>query len=105
MERGEVERRVIDTIERVSAELGFPREHISLETSLIDQIGLDSLRFVELTVGLEDALGLKVFPMQDWADQQLAVEQGSPRFLVRHLVEACARILAEERRLPGHQTP
>ena len=91
----EVERAVMDAVARVGDELDFPREHVGLDTSLVSDIGIDSLRFVDLTVSLEDALGIREFPMQDWADRQHDREP-TVRFRIRDLVEECMRVLAEQ---------
>ena len=53
---------------------------------LIQDIGLDSMNFVDLTVSIERALGIDEFPMQDWLDQTL--EAGEPPTL-RALARAC----------------
>lgn len=51
---------------------GVEAASIHRDAHLIEDLGLDSLKFVDLTVGLEDALGIDEFPMQDWVDTQLA---------------------------------
>ena len=60
------------------------------EMLLIEDIGLDSLKFVDLTVGLEDALGIEEFPMQEWVDEQMIA--GAP-LTVGALVAACHRMV------------
>jgi acyl carrier protein len=67
------------------------RERISPTSLLIDDLGLDSLKFVDLTVGLEEALGIEEFPMQDWVDKQLEAKRPLD---VAGLVEACRGALA-----------
>jgi len=66
---------------------------IQPEANLIDDIGLDSLRFVDLTVNLEEALGIPVFPMQEWVDLQ--VEHERP-LTVAELVAVCEAVVAGE---------
>lgn len=92
MDRAEVERRVIAVVGRLATEVGFRAGDVYADTSLVDDIGLDSLRFVGLTLALEQALSLKAFPMQDWADSQLDIDD-APRFLVRQLVDECVSAL------------
>jgi acyl carrier protein len=57
---------------------------------LIDEIGMDSLKLVDLTVRLEDAFGLAEFPMQEWIDAQLGA--GRPLTL-GELARACEALL------------
>jgi acyl carrier protein len=81
--------RIFDKVCEQLATLGTPGiDYLSLgETAhLIDEIGLDSLKFVDLTVRLEEAFGLSEFPMQEWIDEQLA--SGRPLTL-GELVRAC----------------
>ncbi|HEX6240948.1 MAG TPA: acyl carrier protein, partial [Polyangiales bacterium] len=63
--------------ERVCAALrvcapGARQRGLDPATLLIDELGLDSLKFVDLTVALEDALGIHEFPMQEWVDEELS---------------------------------
>lgn len=44
---------------------------LSEHTKLVEDLGLDSLKFVDLTVNLEDALGIAELPMQEWIDAEL----------------------------------
>ena len=61
------------------------------ETLLIEELGLDSLKFVDLTVALEDALGIEEFPMQEWVDEELAAGRS---LSVGALVARCLGCLA-----------
>jgi hypothetical protein len=62
---------------------------------------MDSLRAVDLAVALEEALGLREFPIQEWADSE-ALQDG-PRFTLGSLVAACAALLdAEPERCANH---
>ena len=58
---------------------------------LIEDVGLDSLRFVDLTVALEDALRIPEFPMQEWVDAQV---EGDRPLTVGALVLECERLVA-----------
>jgi acyl carrier protein len=62
--------------------------------SLIDDLGLDSMKFVDLTVGLEEALGIPEFPMQDWIDGLVA---DGARIDVAALTEACVAVVFAQR--------
>lgn len=65
-------------------------QNIGVETSLVDDLGLDSFLFVDLTVLLEEKLGVAGFPMQRWADAEL--ERGG-RFTLGSLVALCAELI------------
>ncbi len=57
MERPEIEARLIDLLVR---ELGVERGAIRPESSLEEDLGLDSLGMVELLLALEDACGVSI---------------------------------------------
>lgn len=57
MERPEIEARLIDLLVR---ELGVARGAIRPESSLEEDLGLDSLGMVELLLALEDACGVSI---------------------------------------------
>lgn len=67
-----------------------PLNRVAESALLIDDLGIDSLKFVDLTVRLERALGLAEFPMQDWIDAQGA--SGRP-LSVGELALACQNLL------------
>jgi acyl carrier protein len=64
-------------------------EDVQLDTSLIDDLGLDSIKLVGLSVALEDAFDISDFPMQDWSDEE--AQRTGGRFTVASLVTACLR--------------
>lgn len=68
---------------------------IRADSSLLDDFGIDSLKFVDLTVNLEDGFGIETFPMQAWVDRQL--DAGS-RLTVAELATACRQRLSESPR-------
>ena len=78
---------VRDILAHVLSDSGPKRENIHPDSSLIHDLGLDSLKFVDLTVALEDAFGLGEFPMQEWVDGQAAMTSGA--FRVAALARAC----------------
>jgi acyl carrier protein len=55
-------------------------------TRLVEDLGLDSFAFLDLTVLLEQALGLEEFPMQAWVDGE--VEAQRP-LTIATLAEGC----------------
>jgi len=62
---------------------------VLLESRLVEDLGLDSLRFVDLTVGLEEVFGFEEFPMQEWVDDLIARGEG---LTIGALVEACRQL-------------
>lgn len=79
--------RVCEIIRRLTR----PTAPCSPGAHLIDDLGLDSLKFVDLTVELETAFGMDEFPMQAWLDERW--EDGLP-ITLGALVEACRERLA-----------
>lgn len=71
-----------------------PAGGIGLDTSLVDDLALDSIRFVDLAVALEEALGIPEFPLQGWIDAELA-SPDETRFTVRSLLEYCRRAVSQ----------
>jgi acyl carrier protein len=59
------------------------RGDIHESSSLVEDLGLDSVRFVELTFALEDVFQLDAFPMDDWAAGEAA--RSDKRFTVASL--------------------
>jgi acyl carrier protein len=72
---------------RLLEDTGIGIGEICLDSSLVDDLGLDSLKFVDLTLALEDAFGLPEFPMQRWVDEQARKQR--PAFTVSALARAC----------------
>lgn len=58
------------------------------ETSLVEDLGLDSVRFIELTLELEQVLELDELPIQRWSDQEAA--RAGARYTLRSLTAFCA---------------
>jgi acyl carrier protein len=85
---------VVDELLQLTREHGFAREQIVGSASLVEDLGLDSIRFLDLTVALERALGVDEFPMQRWQD----MEAGRPdkRYTVASLAELCAAIMGAD---------
>ena len=62
------------------------------ESSLVTDLGLDSLSMVEAVAAIEGALGLAELPLARWRDQEL--EKPGDRFTVASLVQLCLRDFA-----------
>ena len=55
------------------------------ELSIVDDLGFDSLLFVDLIVLLEERTALSNLPLLDWADRQAM--RRTERYTVRSLIE------------------
>jgi acyl carrier protein len=71
-------------------------EIIQPHTSLVADLGLDSIKFVGLGIALEEALDIPEFPMQDWSDQESSRSGG---FTVASLVAVCLKCVRAEKGL------
>jgi acyl carrier protein len=81
---------VCSEVHRVSAP-GVTLEDIAPSALLIEDLGVDSLRFVDLAVALESALGIADFPMQAWVDECL--DHDRP-LNVQALLSQCAALVS-----------
>lgn len=61
-------------------ELGVPAERITPNATIADDLGLESVAFVELQVALEDELGIEIDPIQ-------VVELNELSAIVRYLCD------------------
>ena len=61
-------------------ELGVPQERVTADATIADDLGLDSVAFVELQVALEDELGIEIDPIH-------VVELNELSAIVRYLCE------------------
>ena len=82
---------------------GIQEAHIQPHRELIMDLGLDSLKFVDLTVALEHALGVEEFPMQAWVDARIASNEpltvaSLERACEAALLAPCKNLTARERR-------
>jgi acyl carrier protein len=89
---------VLDVLKETAVRVGYAPDKLRMETSLVHDMGLDSVDFMGLTVDLEDALALDSFPMEAWVERQKATRE--PPFAVRDLVEFCTALHAQQRGRP-----
>ncbi len=85
---------VADEVAQLLADHGVRREDVQPETSLVDDLGMDSMKFLDLTVALERRLGLRELPMQRWQDDE-ALKPGR-RYTVRALAATCLQELVSQ---------
>lgn len=89
---------IYETVCRELAKLApmeIEESHIRPENLLVEDLGIDSMKFASLTVGLESNLGIENFPMQRWIDD--CVDAGR-QLSVAELVLACVNIMGSARR-------
>jgi acyl carrier protein len=74
--------------------------HVAIEpdTSLVEDLGLDSLAFVDLTLRLEAKLGVRELPLQDWIDAEVA--RPGRRYTLGSLSDYANDILSGQAELP-----
>jgi acyl carrier protein len=72
----DVRRLLVSTLE----ELGIPKEQITDSATISDDLGLESVAFVELQVALEDELGIEIDPVR-------VVELNELSAIVRYLCD------------------
>jgi acyl carrier protein len=65
---------------------------IEPDTSLVEDLGLDSLAFTDLTLRLEARLQIPELPLQDWIDAE-GMRNG-PKFTLSSLSEYAKRIIS-----------
>jgi hypothetical protein len=80
-------------LRRIEPRLG--ETTIAWETSVVEDLMFDSIRFVDLVAALEQVFGLEEFPFQVWYDEQS--QQLPPRFTLRSLARAVVNAKAEAR--------
>lgn len=91
MQISEVFEKVKEVLTKVREENGSRAIDISMESSLVSDLGFTSLMFVDLTLALENAFRFSQFPIQAWIDEQIALQESG--FRVRSLAERCYTLL------------
>jgi acyl carrier protein len=77
---------VLESVADVCREKALFEGPVGFDHSLVDDLGFDSLLFVDLTVLLEERTVLEDLPLLDWADRQAMKK--SERYTVRSLADA-----------------
>lgn len=91
----DVECRVLAVLRKLATDMGFDQSLVQPEASLVDDMGCDSFRFVDLTLSLEKALEISEFPLHVWADAEGS--KSDRRFTVRSLVKEVQRVVLAEK--------
>lgn len=88
-----VEQAVLRALRRVCESEGFDSRALVPSASLVHDLRMDSLVFVEVTVALEDELGCERFPLQRWADEEALVPEHA--YTLASLVDFARRCCGE----------
>jgi acyl carrier protein len=91
---------VFDAVQDVLVDLfrkkGIPRVRVDPHASIFEDLGVDSLLLVDLTLVLEERLSLSELPVQAWIDQESRLPGN--RHTVDSLVRLCMRSMSERGR-------
>jgi acyl carrier protein len=79
--------RIRDVLAALSA---VPPCDIHPECHLLLDLGLTSLKFVDLTIGLERSFGFAEFPLQDWLDEEQ--QRDAEGFRLSSLMAICEHL-------------
>ncbi len=79
----------------IAEECGVPREKITSDSHLVDDLGLDSIAFLDVCYALDMKLKIKI-PFSEWVN---AINAGKidakEYFIMRNLVSELDRLIAE----------
>jgi acyl carrier protein len=79
-----------ETVAGIIAEIcGIPREKITPESHAIDDLGIDSLDFLDVAFAIDKAFAIKL-PLEQWTQEVNEQKVPSERYFV--LGNLCARI-------------
>ena len=87
-----VQAAVLRALRRVCESEGFDPAALISSASLVRDVRMDSLAFVEVTVALEEELGVASFPLQSWADEEALKPEGA--YTLGSLVQFSERLVA-----------
>lgn len=82
---------VEDALIELIAQRGDTHLEVEASSSIVEDLGLDSLAMVDLTILLEDKLSIVGFPMQEWLDAETM--KHAARYTVASLVQECRAVL------------
>ncbi|NJL50756.1 MAG: acyl carrier protein [Blastochloris sp.] len=79
-----------DTVATIIAETcDIPREKITLQSHAIDDLGIDSLDFLDIAFAIDKAFGIKL-PLEQWTQEVNEGKASTEQYFV--LENLCARI-------------
>src|SRR5689334_1695685 len=68
--------------------------HVTMSSSIVTDLGIDSLSMIEVAVAIEDALGIAPIPLALWRERE--AERAGARFTVASLVDLCLGLAPRE---------
>ena len=72
-----------DTVAAIISETcNIPREQIKLESHVIDDLGVDSLDFLDVAFAINKALGIKI-PLEQWT-QEVSAGKATEQYFTLH---------------------
>jgi acyl carrier protein len=87
--------RLQQVINRVLSAAGRTAVKLHPGLSLVDDLGMDSVMFIDLTLEVESQFRITAFPMQAWADVE--AQRKSDRFTVASLARAISEVQPDAR--------
>jgi acyl carrier protein len=86
--------------ETIAEECAVPREKITPDSHIVDDLGLDSISFLDLCYALDVKFEIKI-PFEQWVNDINAGKINSKdHFIVRNLVEEISKLLAQRESVP-----
>jgi acyl carrier protein len=83
---------VADTI---AEECAVPRDKVTLDSHVVDDLGLDSLAFLDLCYGIDVKFDIKI-PFEEWVNDINAGKIDSKEhFIVRNFVDEIDKLVAQ----------
>jgi acyl carrier protein len=83
----------------IAEEFSVPRDTITMDSNVVDDLGLDSLAFLELCYAIDTKLGIKT-PFEEWVN---AVNSGKVSsqdiFQVKYIVAEIDKLVAKKKDL------
>jgi acyl carrier protein len=79
-----------DTVANIISETcDIPRDNIKPESNAINDLGIDSLDFLDITFAIDKAFGIKL-PLEQWTQEVNEGKASTEQYFVLH--NLCARI-------------
>lgn len=91
-----MDRQTFDVIaDVISEECAVPREKITLDSHVVDDLGLDSIGFLDLCHALDVKLNIKI-PFEQWVND-INAGKTNPKdlFIVRNLVDEISKLIVQ----------
>ena len=77
----------------ISEECGVPREKITLDSHVVDDLGIDSIGFLDLCYALDTKLDIKI-PFEQWVnDINSGKINSTEHFVMRNLVDEIDKVI------------